>query len=78
MGQLMSLQMAFGDELLVALNADEWSFTSVSSHVCLQISSLSKLFQTLFKGANQYLFFIFRPLDFFKLFYNQFSVKMNR
>ena len=71
----MRLQMTFGDELLVTLDTDKWSLSSMSSHVSLKISSLSKLFKTFFERANQYLFFIFWALDFFELLYNQFSVK---
>ena len=42
MGQLMGLQVALSDELLLALVADEWSFASVSPHMGLEISSFRK------------------------------------
>jgi hypothetical protein len=75
-GQFVSLQVAFCNKLLVALNAYEWSLASMCPHVSLEVSGLCKLFQTLFKRANQYLFFIFGPLYFFEFFcINQFSVK---
>lgn len=67
MGQLMGLQVALGNKLLVALNADEWSLSSVGPHVSLQVTCLSKLFQALFERTNQYLFLVFWSLDFLKL-----------
>lgn len=60
--------MTLGDELLVALNANEGSLSCVGPHVGLQIACFSKLFETLFKWTNQYLFLVFWPLNFFKLF----------
>lgn len=49
--QLMSLKMALGDELLVALRAHKWSFARVGSHMGLEISGFRELFQALLKGA---------------------------
>lgn len=51
-GELVSLEVALGDELLVALAAAERTLSSVSSHVGFQISRFRKFFQTLFERAQ--------------------------
>ena len=74
MSKLMSLQMALGDELLIALHASKGSLTSMSSHVCLEIAGLGEFFQALFEWTDENLLLIFRPLNLLKLLYNQNSV----
>lgn len=61
--QLVGLQMALCDKLLVALRAHERSLSGVGSHMGLEISSLGELFEALFKGANQNLLFFLGALD---------------
>ena len=52
MCKFMRLKMALCNELLLALAANEGSFTSVCPHMGLQVSCLRKFFQTLLKRAN--------------------------
>lgn len=67
MSELVSLQVAFSDEFLVALVAHEGPLSGVGPHVGLQISCLGELFQAFFKRTKKYFFLVFRPLDFFEL-----------
>jgi hypothetical protein len=69
MSQLMGLQVSLGYKLLIALYADEWSLSGVGPHVRLEVTCLSKLFEALFERAYQYLFLVFRSLDFLELLY---------
>jgi hypothetical protein len=68
-GELMSLKMSFCDELLTTLLAYKGALSSMSSHMSFQISSLWKLFQAFFKGADKYFLLIFRALHFLNLSY---------
>lgn len=67
--QLMSLQMPFGDELLVALLAYKRSLSRVCAHMRLQISCLRELLQTLLKRTNQDLLFFLRSFNLFDMCY---------
>ena len=51
--ELMCLQVSFGNERKVTFNAFERSFTSVSSNVCLKITSLRELFKAGVVGADE-------------------------
>ena len=62
MGELMSLEMAFCDKLLIALTAHKGSLTCMSSHVRLEIASLREFLQTLLKGAQEDLLLLFWSL----------------
>lgn len=61
-GQLVRLQMAFGDEVLLTLRAGEGALPSVGPHVRFQVAGLLKLLETALKRANQQLNFIFGAL----------------
>lgn len=67
MGKLVCLQVTLGDELLVALVADEGSLTGVSSHMRLQVARFGELFEAQFKWTQEYLLFLFGPLNLLKL-----------
>jgi len=66
----MCLQVAFCNELLVALRADKWSLSRVSSHVGFEISGLRKLLQALLERADEDLFFFLGSLHFLYLSYS--------
>jgi len=57
--------MSLCDELLFTLGAHEGPLPSMGSHMSLEVPSLRELFQTLFKGANEYLLLIFGSFDLF-------------
>jgi hypothetical protein len=69
MSQLMGLQVALGNKLLIAFDADEWSLSGMGPHMRLQVTCFSKLFQALFERTYQYLFLVFGSLDFLELLY---------
>lgn len=71
MGKLVCLQVTLGDELLVALVADEGSLTGVSSHMRLQVARFGELFEAQFKWTQEYLLFLFGPLNLLKLLCNK-------
>ena len=48
----MCLQVTLGDELLVALVADEGSFTGVRTHMRLQVTRLSEFFEAKFEWTQ--------------------------
>jgi hypothetical protein len=51
-GQLVSLEMAFGDEFLFALLALKRSFTGMSPHVSFQVACFCEFFQTFLKRTK--------------------------
>lgn len=57
--------MTLCDELLFALGAHEGSLTGMGPHMSLKVASLREFFQTLFKGANEYLLLILGSFDLF-------------
>jgi hypothetical protein len=56
--------MSFGNEVLVAKRALEWSLTCMCPHVCLQVASLREFLEAAYKGTHQELHLVFRPLYF--------------
>ena len=61
--QLVRLEVALSDKLLVAVSAAEGSFSSVSSHMSLEVSSFGEFFQTCLIWTNENFLLIFWPLE---------------
>ena len=71
MGELVGLQVAFSDELLVTLATFKRSLTSVRPHMSLEIACFSELLETLLERAQQDLLLIFRSLDLLEVAYTK-------